>query len=128
MWFDINHNSGTPIYIQLATQVHQSVASGALSPGQRLPSVRKLASQLTINPNTVAKAYRELENEGILITRQGRGTFVAEEMDSVNAEDWATLLKPLIKKLVLQSLNLDISEEQLLQQVRTVYREVKNDE
>ncbi|HOB29747.1 MAG: GntR family transcriptional regulator [Dethiobacteria bacterium] len=67
-----------PIYYQLVEQIRNAIAGGMLKPGQQLPSVRELAGKLAINPNTVTRAYGILESEGLLIRRQGTGTFVAQ--------------------------------------------------
>jgi GntR family transcriptional regulator len=72
-----NPSSGVPIYLQLMEQVKHSIETGALRPGEQLPGIRPLAEQLVINPNTVAKAYRELEHEGIIELRHGAGAFVS---------------------------------------------------
>jgi DNA-binding transcriptional regulator YhcF (GntR family) len=72
-----NPASGVPIYLQLMEQVKHSIETGALRPGEQLPGIRPLAEELVINPNTVAKAYRELEHEGIIELRQGAGAFVS---------------------------------------------------
>src|SRR3954447_4606343 len=77
MLFRPNPSSGVPIYLQLMEQVKHSIETGALRPGEQLPGIRPLAEELVINPNTVAKAYRELEHEGIVELRQGTGAFIA---------------------------------------------------
>ena len=77
MIFRPNPASGVPIYLQLMEQVKHSIETGALRPGEQLPSIRPLAEQLVINPNTVAKAYRELEHEGVIELRHGAGAFVS---------------------------------------------------
>ena len=77
MLFRPNPSSGVPIYLQLMEQVKHSIETGALRPGEQLPGIRPLAEELVINPNTVAKAYRELEHEGVIELRQGAGAFVA---------------------------------------------------
>jgi GntR family transcriptional regulator len=76
MLFRPNPASGVPIYLQLMEQVKHAVETGALRPGEQLPGIRPLSEELVINPNTVAKAYRELEHEGIIELRQGAGAFV----------------------------------------------------
>jgi GntR family transcriptional regulator len=77
MLFRPNSASGVPIYLQLMEQVKYAVETGALRAGEQLPGIRRLSEELVINPNTVAKAYRELEHEGIIELRQGAGAFVA---------------------------------------------------
>src|SRR5438132_476226 len=77
--FQLNSKSGVPIYRQIQDQVRYGIASGLLTPGEQLPTVRSLAVELSVNPNTVIKAYSELEREGILTTEQGTGTFVSAE-------------------------------------------------
>ena len=74
--FRLNPSAGVPVYLQLIEQVKHGIAIGALRPGDQLPTVRKLAEQLVINPNTVVRAYRELQHEGILELKQGSGAFV----------------------------------------------------
>jgi GntR family transcriptional regulator len=77
MLFRTNPSSGVPIYLQLMEQVKHAVETGALRPGDQLPGIRPLAEELVINPNTVAKAYRELEHEGVIELRHGAGAFVS---------------------------------------------------
>jgi len=89
----IDPRSGVPIYLQLIEQVKRSVALGILQAGEQLPTVKQLALDLTVNPNTVAKAYRDLEREGVIETAPGRGSFVradgAEESSRAAADDVA---------------------------------------
>ena len=77
MLFRPNPSLGVPIYLQLMEQVKHAIETGALRPGEQLPGIRPLAEELVMNPNTVAKAYRELEHEGVIELRQGAGAFVA---------------------------------------------------
>lgn len=77
MLFRPNSSSGVPIYLQLMEQVKHAIETGALRPGEQLPGIRPLAEELVINPNTVAKAYRELEHEGVIELRHGAGAFVS---------------------------------------------------
>ena len=79
MLFRPNPASGVPIYLQLMEQVKHAIETGALRPGDQLPGIRPLAEQLVVNPNTVAKAYRELEHEGVVELRQGAGAFVTQQ-------------------------------------------------
>jgi GntR family transcriptional regulator len=81
MLFRSNPASGVPVYLQLIEQVKHAIDVGALRPGDQLPAIRRVAEDLVINPNTVAKAYRDLERDGLLDLRQGAGAFVAERGD-----------------------------------------------
>ncbi len=89
----IDPRSGVPIYLQLIEQIKRSVALGILQAGEQLPTVKQLALDLTVNPNTVAKAYRDLEREGVIETAPGRGSFVradgSEESSRAAADDVA---------------------------------------
>src|SRR5690625_4202289 len=82
----VNPHSGVPLYVQIEEQVKTAIASGVLEAGDRLPTVRELALELTINPHTVARAYRELERAGFINTTRGRGTFVATMSGPVMSE------------------------------------------
>ncbi len=78
MTFRLDLESGVPVYRQIIDQVHAARASGSIGPGERLPTVRQLAVDLRVNPNTVVRAYRELELTGVITTHQGTGTFLTE--------------------------------------------------
>ena len=78
MTFQLDLHSGVPVYRQIIDQVHAARASGAIGPGERLPTVRQLAVDLRVNPNTIVRAYRELELTGVLTTQQGTGTFLTQ--------------------------------------------------
>jgi GntR family transcriptional regulator len=85
MLFRTNPLSGVPIYLQVMEQVKHAIGTGALRPGEQLPGIRPLAKELVINPNTVAKAYRELEHEGVIELRRGAGAFVASNVATKKA-------------------------------------------
>jgi GntR family transcriptional regulator len=82
----INFSSGVPIYLQLMEQIKHAIDTGAIREGEQLPTIRKIAEELAMNPNTAARAYRELEREGVIEVRHGSGAYVAESKTSpVNA-------------------------------------------
>jgi len=87
MLFRTNPSLGVPIYLQLMDQIRHAIGTGALRPGEQLPGIRPVAEELVINPNTVAKAYRELEHEGVLELRHGSGAFVSENAGAKNVTD-----------------------------------------
>ena len=101
-----------PIWEQLTDNVKSLVLCGGLLPGEQLPGVRSLASELAINPNTIQKAYAELERQGIIYSIQGRGSFVSEGIESIRKNEHAALLADLTK--TLSSLkNAGISKEDI---------------
>jgi GntR family transcriptional regulator len=85
----LNQSSGMPLYLQLIEQVKHAVETGALRSGDQLPTIRKLAEDLVMNPNTVARAYRELEHEGIIELRHGSGAYISESVARKSAV-WET--------------------------------------
>jgi GntR family transcriptional regulator len=85
-FFTVDPRSGVPIYLQLTEQVKRMVALGTLAPGEQLPTVKALALQLTVNPNTVARAYRDLERERVIETSPGRGSFVRSDGSAADAK------------------------------------------
>jgi GntR family transcriptional regulator len=81
-FFRLNPSSGVPLYLQLMEQVKHAVDTGAVRPGDQLPTIRALAQELVMNPNTVVRAYRELEHEGVVELRHGLGAFIGESVES----------------------------------------------
>ena len=77
-YFSVDPHGGTPLYLQLTEQIKRAIAVGALSPGERLPTVKGLAHDLKLNANTVARVYRDLERDGVIATAPGRGSFVSQ--------------------------------------------------
>jgi len=102
MEFEVNTSDREPIYRQLASQVREAVARGRLAPGDRLPSVRELSKTLVVNPNTIARAYTDLEREGVLNTRPGLGVFVAPP--------GSDLTKPVRKKRLVERIDSLLTE------------------
>jgi GntR family transcriptional regulator len=78
--FHLSHSSGIPVYLQLMEQIRHGVETGALRAGERLPTIRSLAEELVINPNTVVRAYRELQHEGVVELRQGSGAYIGRSV------------------------------------------------
>lgn len=110
-------NAALPIYWQVVTMIKQDIVAGALQLGAKMPSVRDLALQYTINPNTASRVYKELENEGICFTRRGMGTFVTEEKEKVKQ-----LKEEMANELMEQFLDgmkqLGISEEEAILMIK----------
>jgi GntR family transcriptional regulator len=123
----ISANDGVPIYHQIVTQVKHLVAAGRLKPGQELPPIRILAQQLLINPNTVARAYRELEAAGIVSSRRGAGTHVSDEGSPLARKERIKILNDRIDALLAEAAQLEVDFEQLTDLIekrrRTMYGE-----
>ena len=111
--FHIRPESGEPIYRQLIRQITHAITAGALAPGDQLPTVRRLAADLVVNPNTVARAYRELEQAGLVEGGPGRGTFVTYAPPQLLLEERRKRLKPHIDGLIAESRVLGFSAEEL---------------
>jgi len=109
--FDIHPSSTTPIYAQIKEQVKFCIASGKLAVDEKLPSVRELAVGLRVNPNTVAKAYRELELEGVIRSRKGQGSFVAPVQNEVSKKRRIELLTEVLDRAVVKAYHLDIDDQ-----------------
>lgn len=118
MWFHIDPSSGTPIYRQIGDQVRQAVSSGVLRAGDRLPSVRDLAIELAVNPNTIAKAYQDLERDGVIETPRGKGSFVADRDHTLAEPERLRQFGDAVDRLVADAYRLRIEPEQVMALVR----------
>ena len=114
MIFQLNFKSGMPIYLQMVDQVKAAAASGALQPGEALPSIRPLAEELRVNRNTVAKAYSELESLGVVETLPGRGCFLKENHSAMRKEARRRMLTEDIDQAIVQAHHLQVSREEFL--------------
>ncbi len=113
MILSINFNSAHPAYLQLVDQVKAAAASGAAKPGDSLPSVRQLGEQLRLNRNTVAKAYTELESQGVIETAAGKGCFFRANRSPFNAGKKREVLIPEIDSLVVKAHHLQVGNVEL---------------
>ena len=112
--FRVQPGSGEPIYQQLVRRVKHSVATGVLSAGAQLPTVRELAAELVINPNTVARAYRELERDGVLEGVRGRGTFVRTGQPLMGKAERRRRLAPALERLIAEGRTLGFEDTELV--------------
>lgn len=101
--FRLDLSTGVPAYRQIIDQVHAAIASGALSGGHQLPTVRLAAVNLSINPNTLVRAYRELEIRGILNTQQGTGSFITDHGPELNSKDRERRLNQLVAEFIAKA-------------------------
>lgn len=113
LWLDVDPRSGVPIYVQLVEGVRHALEVGTLRPGERLPTVRKLAGELTIAPNTVVKAYNELRRIGLIEGRPGVGTVVVGDPEEAAREQRVEDLYEQLGVLVRDAVGLGITEDEL---------------
>lgn len=118
MFFQLNFKSGKPVYLQVVDQVKAAAASGALRPGEPLPPIRLLAEQLRINRNTVAKAYTELEGQGVIDTSAGRGCFLSDGNSPLRKEVRLKMLAEEIDAAIVQAHHLQVGEAEFLKLVQ----------
>jgi GntR family transcriptional regulator len=109
----INTGSATPIYKQITDQVRLAVATGKLAVADQLPSVRAMAEELIVNPNTVARAYTDLAREGMIESRPGRGVFITRKRKMFTREEGRRRLEPLMENLIGEAMVMDFSQEEL---------------
>src|ERR1700758_1373320 len=112
--FRLDAHSGVPVYRQLIDQVQAAVARGSLVPGAQLPTVRHVAVELAINPNTVMRAYREMEIRGILDTQQGTGTFIADRQSEPTREERERQLSQLVGEFISRAGAAGLTVDELI--------------
>jgi GntR family transcriptional regulator len=114
VWIQILSGSNEPIYSQIVEQIRQAIAKEQLGIGEKLPAVRKLASDLVVNPNTVAKAYTILEQAGLVITKSGSGTFVADPKMRISDPADMNVLAERMDAIIGRAINLGINRDDLI--------------
>jgi GntR family transcriptional regulator len=120
----IDPSSGVPIYMQIVSQIKTGIAMGRLLPEDPLPSVRQLAVELSVNPNTVARAYLDLEYEGVIYKRQGAGTFVSGQGVEMSKNERRKVLSELIEKALVEGVNLGLDEAELRETFERVLEKI----
>ncbi len=113
MLIKIDSTSGLPIYLQIVNQIKTQVALGHLHPEDPLPSVRQLAVDLTVNPNTIARAYLDLEHEGVIYKRPGQGTYVSKRAVQMARSERIRIFAELLEKAVVEGVHLDLSTQEM---------------
>jgi GntR family transcriptional regulator len=119
----LDHHSGIPIYRQIISQILYAIARGDLPPGTQLPTVRQLAVELSVNPNTVIKAYKELEIRGNLETQQGTGTFISDAEVTITPDEKKRVLTTLCKEVVGRAGAYGIELGEIIEALRTFKEE-----
>ena len=122
----INQSDGVPLYLQLVQQIKRLVATGMLAPDAELPPIRVLAQQLVLNPNTVVRAYRELEVAGLIYKRRGAGTYVSSAPTPFTEDECRRLLGQRADALLIEGVNLGFDIGQLVELLQERHKELEN--
>lgn len=128
MQLHISTGDGVPIYLQIANQVKYLVASGRLAPGDEIPPIRVLAQQLLVNPNTVARAYLELERAGVVVKRHGSGTYVSEEGSPLARKERLKILSRRVDALLAEAQLMQVDPEDLIKLIKDRHQSLQPDE
>lgn len=120
----IDTKKNVPIYEQIIQQVKELCAKQILQPNEKLPSVREMSSLIVVNPNTVSKAYKELERQGVIVTIRGKGTFIAEDLVIEASARERSELKESFRQLLIESYYLGIDKEELFEWLEEIFQEL----
>jgi len=126
MLLQVNFKSGKPVYLQVVDQIKAAAASGALRPGEALPSIRPLAEELRVNRNTVAKAYAELESLGVIETQPGKGCFLKENQSPLRKEIRRKLIAEEIDQAIVMAHHLQVPGPEFLKLVEERMEALEN--
>lgn len=122
---NIDATSSTPIYEQIIDEVKEGIIKGIIEPGEKLPSVRELAKMLTLNPNTIQKAYQELERQKVTVTIRGRGTFVSEDYQPRKDEERLMEVAELFKKGIVEAYYMGLTKEDICKLIEKLISELE---
>ncbi|BDR67766.1 GntR family transcriptional regulator [Clostridium tetani] len=120
---NIDSRSSKSIYQQIVDQIKENILKGILKPGDKLPSVREMSSLLTVNPNTVSKAYQELERQKTIETIRGRGTYVSRNYKPKMDDDKLRFIKEELKKLIIEALYMGVDKEKFIDILDELYKD-----
>lgn len=115
MLINVDFNSGEPVTRQVVAQIKWMVATGHLAVGDKLPSVRELASQLKVNPTTVSRIYSELSAEDVIVLRQGQGAFVSSRPSMINRSEARKQVRELIRRMLSEAVRLGLRHDDIQQ-------------
>ena len=117
MLVHVNPSTGIPLYLQIEFQLKHAITAGALKSGEALPPVRKLAAELRINPNTVARAYQNLERDGVIRTVPGGGTYIADNVPGLLKSEKLKRLRPFAMQAAVEGTHLRLTRDEILKMV-----------
>jgi GntR family transcriptional regulator len=124
LWFKLEYHSGQAVYKQILNNLKRLIISGQLKAHDPLPSIREMARELNVNPNTAARAYRELEQQGLIYSRAGIGSFIAETKPGTLEEKASETVYPQLKQLISLSHSLNLSSESLTRLFNEIVQEI----
>lgn len=124
---NIDPRSSQPIYQQIVDQIKENIIKEIMLPGDKLPSIRQLSSMILANPNTVSKAYQELERMGVIETVRGRGTFIRTDYKAKADNEKMNEIKQALKKIIVEMHYMGLSKEELNQEVEEIYKELQGE-
>ena len=124
--FTLDNANGAPIYRQIIQQIEYAILSGRMRPGDRLPTIRSLAVDLKTNPNTIARAYSELEIRGILATQIGSGTYIADKKPVVEDDSLNRKIREVLTRFVQEMRDLGVEKRELFKLVESFVKEEKS--
>ena len=123
----INYKSGKPVFLQIVEQIKYAAASGTLKPGDAVPGIRPLAEKLRVNRNTVAKAYQELEREGVVETRAGKGCFISDNHSPLKKSFRQQAIREAVDAAIVQAHHFQIDDEELIELFREQLKEFRKE-
>lgn len=123
--FQLDNLSSVPIYEQLIRKIKENIMKGYLNPGDHLPSVRKMARELNVTPNTVQKAYSMLEQERVIMTVRGKGAFVADKKPEIDNRQKLEELRREIKPLIMELLYSGVEKSDIINMIEEFFEEIK---
>lgn len=126
--FIIDKSSKKPFYEQIVLGIKEEILQGVLLPGEKIASVREMASQLMMNPNTVSKAYKSIEEQGVITTVQGRGTFVSEQTANRGDEVKIAKVRQRMLDLVIEARHLNVTSDEILSWTNDAIQELGGDD
>lgn len=122
---NIDSRSSSPIYEQIIDKIKENILKGILNPGDKLPSVREMSSLITTNPNTVSRAYMELERQKVIETVRGRGTFVSSDYKPKVEDEEMKKLSEVLKKVVIEAHYMGLMKEEIIEIIDKYYKEIE---
>ncbi|PUU95186.1 GntR family transcriptional regulator [Halanaerobium sp.] len=124
---DIDFNAAYPIYEQVIEEIKKELVRGELRPGEKLPSQRKLAKKIEVNPNTVQRAYREMEQRGLVETKRGRGTFIKDD-EQVMIEIRKDMAETAVKEFIDEMISLGFKQDDIIEKINNNLKRRDQDE